>query len=57
MERNADMDKNKTKKSDIPKSSKPVSDYKSREAAGKSSTTDDAFRKAFSKGKGGTKKG
>jgi hypothetical protein len=53
------MDKNKKKKAETgtPKGSKRLSEYKSRETAGKTSQTDVAFQKAFGKGKAVPKKG
>ncbi|GGD28686.1 hypothetical protein [Sinisalibacter lacisalsi] len=47
------MEKNKKKKAGAgtPKSSKKLSEYKSRESEGKTNQTDAAFQKAFGKGK------
>lgn len=52
------MEKNKKKAgTGIPKGSKRLSDYKSREAEGKANQTDLAFQKAFGKGKAVPHKG
>lgn len=48
---------NKKKAGGPPKSPKRPSEYKSREAEGKTSQTDAAFHKAFGKGKGVAHKG
>jgi hypothetical protein len=57
--KDAAMEKNKKKKAGTgtPKGSKRVSEYKSREADGKSNQTDVAFQKAFGKGKAVPHKG
>ncbi|WP_155326502.1 hypothetical protein [Alkalilacustris brevis] len=52
------MDKNKKKPgTGASKGSKRPSEYKSREAEGKSNQTDVAFQKAFGKAKGVSRKG